>query len=141
MNFLKRLRNHEMKRRDYGWIVEIAFLRLARSLLLCWGGVGSLQMILNFRETTFRKHFRSRAERHNQNKHKKHTKKKKKNELAAVAAGRVEIAELWGVGITMILCLSLAEVRLTRSSPRKSLPRERSRWLQQSQSPKRACRA
>ena len=38
MNFLKRLRNDEMKLRDYGWVLEIAFLRLAGSLLLCWGG-------------------------------------------------------------------------------------------------------
>ena len=52
-------------------------------------------MILNYRETTFffcPETFQATGQKDT-------TTKAKKNEPAAVAAGRVEIAELWGVGI------------------------------------------
>ena len=43
---------------------------------------------------------------------------------------------LRGCGAWAYYCLSLSKVRLMQSFHRKSLPRERSRWLQRSQPPK-----
>ena len=93
-NILKRCRNREAKLRAGRWVLEIAFLRLARSLVLCWGAG---RVIANdsklSRETMFSKLFQATGQKQRQNK------SRNKNAPAVVAAVRVEIVGRRGVGI------------------------------------------
>ena len=112
-NFLKRLRNHDMKLRDCGWVLEVAFLRLARSLLLCWGRG---RVIANDSKLSRNYGFGNISG---------HGPIKKEKQLPAAMAA-IEIAELWGADIiTMIPLFESRKTEIDAKFPPQEPPTKR----------------